>query len=104
MEAVNKTPEPGKVLNMEFFDGGMNTVISILTKDISAAWKNITEWQRDMSHTTGRPAYKIHSYTITPITMNSPLMPQGVPAMLIVVIMEKVSVTVELPSLFDQTL
>jgi hypothetical protein len=92
MEAVkNKTPEPGKVLNMEFFDGGMNTVISILTQDISAAWKNIAEWQRDLNKTQiGKGAFKIHSYTITPITMNSPLMPQGVPAMMVVVIMEKV--------------
>jgi len=98
MEPVKKASPPG-VLNMEIFQGGMNVIISILTQDISAAWKNVAEWQKDQSSRPeiGKAAYKIHSFTVTAISLNNQLMPQAVPAMMVVVIMEKVIFTPLLP-------
>jgi len=86
-------PADSKILNLEIFEGGMNTIISILTQDISAAWKNVAEWQLGMNRAPqigGRGPYKIHSFTVTPISLNSQLMPTAVPAMMVIVVMEKI--------------
>jgi len=90
-QPIKKAVPPG-VLNMEVFEGGMNSIISILTQDISAAWRNVAEWQTGQNSRpeTGKFAYKIHSFSVTAISLNNQLMPQAVPAMMVVVIMEKV--------------